>query len=189
MVAPLIPLALTLAQSVPAILKYFGGEKEAQVAEKVIGIATQVVGTGDPDEAALQIAQNPEIALKFKTAVLAQELDIRQIAFEERRLYVSDTQDARRYRDDKVFRLGVIILVSFAAVMSLALYGLYRVVSGTIAIDSATLAAVIGLVGAIIGYFAANAQQVVSFFFGSSAGSLTKGDNIADAIAAFKRGK
>ena len=45
MVAPLIPLALTLAQSVPAILKYFGGEKEAQVAEKVIGIATQVVGT------------------------------------------------------------------------------------------------------------------------------------------------
>ena len=69
----------------------------------------------------------------------------------------------------------------------MSLYGLYKIVSGTVSVDANLLAAVIGLVGAIIGYFAANAQQVVSYFFGSSAGSAQKSDNISDAINSFKK--
>ena len=189
MAAPLIPLAISLLSStVPSIIKYFAGDKEAAVAEKVISIAKEVAGIDDADAATKAIAADPNLALQFKNAVLAQELEIKKLAFAERQLYVSDTQDARKYRDDKVFRLGVIILISFAAVMGIALYGLYKIVSGTIQTDPATLAAVIGLVGAIIGYFAANAQQVVSYFFGSSSGSSQKSDSLADAISEFRKG-
>lgn len=186
--APLIPVAIDiLASTVPSLIKYFGGDKEAEVAEKVISVAKQITGKDTPDEAAAAIATNPELALKFKEAILSYELEIRKLALQERELYVHDVQDARKYRDEKVFRLGLMILLSFAMVMGLSLYGLYKVVSGTVTVNSEVLAAVIGLVGAIIGYFAANAQQVVSYFFGSSAGSTQKSDNITDAINSFKK--
>ena len=186
--APLIPVAIDiLANTVPALIKYFGGEKEAEIAEKVVSVAKQITGVATPDEASAAIATNPEIALKFKEAILSHELELRTLSLREKELYVYDVQDARKYRDEKVFRLGLTILVSFVFVMGLALYGLYNVVSGTITVNAEVLAAVIGLVGAIIGYFAANAQQVVSYFFGSSAGSMQKSDNITDAINIFKK--
>ena len=186
--APLVPVAIELlASTVPALIKYFGGDKEAEVAEKVISVAKQITGKDDPDAATAAINANPELALKFQEAILSQELELRRLSLKEKELYVTDVQDARKYRDEKVFKLGIVILVSFAGVMGLSLYGLYKIVSGTVSVDANLLAAVIGLVGAIIGYFAANAQQVVSYFFGSSAGSAQKSDNISDAINSFKK--
>ena len=186
--APLVPVAIELlASTVPALIKYFGGEHEAEIAEKVISVAKQVTGKETPDAATAAINASPELSLKFQEAILSQELELRRLSLREKELYVTDVQDARKYRDEKVFRLGLTILVSFVIVMSMSLYGLYKIVSGTVTVDSNLLAAVIGLVGAIIGYFAANAQQVVSYFFGSSAGSTQKSDNITDAINSFKK--
>jgi len=186
--APLVPVAIELlASTVPALIKYFGGEHEAEIAEKVISVAKQVTGKETPDAATAAINADPELSLKFQETILSQELELRKLSLREKELYVTDVQDARKYRDEKVFRLGLTILVSFAIVMSMSLYGLYKIVSETVTVDSNLLAAVIGLVGAIIGYFAANAQQVVSYFFGSSAGSTQKSDNITDAINSFKK--
>lgn len=187
---PLIPIAGSLIASlVPELFKLFGTEKQAQVAEEVINIAKKVTGIEDGDEAAKAIMANPELALQFKTAVLNQEVQLKEIAYKTEKLYVDDVQDARKYRDANVFRLGVVILCSFAAVMGVTLYGLYKLTTGTVPVDQNTFAAVVGLVGAIIGYFAANAQQVVSYFFGSSQGSMMKSDNITDTISKFKREK
>jgi lysozyme family protein len=40
--------------------------------------------------------------------------------------------------------------------------------------------AISGLIGSIVGYFSANAQQVIGFYFGSSAGSAAKTDQLAE---------
>jgi len=188
-VIPLIPLAVSLiAESVPSLLKLFGNDKQADVAEKVIDIATKVTGNDDPQAATEAVIADPALLLEFKKSVMDNQTELERIALQRETLYVTDVQDARKYRDDKVFRLGIVVLSSFMIVMALALFGIYKVLSGTVTVDANIFAAVIGLVGAIIGYFAANAQQVVSYFFGSSAGSMQNGDRLADAIKSFKKG-
>lgn len=184
---PVLPIAVSLISTLlPDLLKLFGKDKQAEVAEKVVAIAQKVSGKEDPNEAAAETLKDPALAIQFKEAILAQQLELERIGLQRETLYVNDTQDARKYRDDKVFRLGVIILTSFAIVMGITLYGLYKMTVGTVPVDQSIFAAVVGLVGAIIGYFAANAQQVVSYFFGSSQGSMVKSDNIADATKALK---
>lgn len=185
--APLIPIAVSLITNiVPELLKLFGTDKQAKVAEAVIKIAKEVTGVSDPNEASAEIAKNPELALKFKQAVLDQQIKLEEIALRRDGLYINDTQDARRYRDSNVFRLGVVILMSFLTVMSGTLWFLYNVATAKIIVDAVLLAAIFTLLGTIIGYFASNAQQVVSYFFGTSQGSQHKGDDIADAVKQFK---
>ena len=184
---PLIPIAGSLIASVvPELFKLFGTEKQAQVAEKVIGIANSVTGILDPDAATKAIMADPTLALQFKTAVLDQQTILEEIAFKREKLYVDDVQDARKYRDDKVFWLGICVLVSFALIMGVTLWGLYGLMTKQFVIDPALIAAVFGLVGSIIGYFAANAQQVVGYFFGSSSGSKQNGDAVRDSIKAMQ---
>lgn len=176
-----------VAAAVPELLKLFGKNKQAEIAEHVIDVAKQVTGIANPDEAAEAIKKDPELAFKFKEMMLKQERELATLSLQRETLYVQDVQDARKYRDDKVFKLGVIILISFVVVMVASLIGLFKIVSGTVSINAELLAAVIGIFGAIIGYFASNAQQVVSYFFGSSAGSSQKSDNLTDAIKSFKK--
>lgn len=190
MALPLVPIAASLiAEAVPGLLKVFGKDKQAEVAEKVVGIAKQVSGVEDPKEAALTIVNDPAILLEFKKAVMSQQTELERLGLQRETLYVDEVQDARKYRDDKVFHLGTVVLLSFVLVMGIALLGIFAVVTGEVVADASVFAALIGLVGAIIGYFAANAQQVVSYFFGSSAGSMRNGDRLADAIKSFKKGQ
>ena len=67
--------------------------------------------------------------------------------------------------------------------MYAALLGSYALLTGNLPIkDASVVGMVSGFVGTIIGYAAANAQQVVGFFFGSSAGSSKETEAISDAF-------
>lgn len=68
------------------------------------------------------------------------------------------------------------------ASMCAALFGSYALLTGNLPINDASVVGMVsGFVGTIIGYAAANAQQVVGFF-GSSAGSSKKTDALSDAF-------
>ena len=100
--------------------------------------------------------------------------------------FTADTQDARKSfgQQKQIFQLGVCILIIFAFVMGFTLYASYLLLNGGITIkDVSTVAAIAGMVGSIIGYVAGNAQQVVSYFFGSSHGSNQKTDSMSDSIS------
>lgn len=186
--APLIPLAINLAaQYVPEILKYFGKGNVADVAEKVIDVAKQVTGRETPDDAAQAIDLDPNLAIQFKSAVLSNELEIRKLGLAETVAYISDVQDARKYRDDKVFWLGIAVLLVFAVVVGLVLYGGFQVLRGGVSVEAGMFASVAGFVGTLVGYVAANAQAVTSYYFGSSSGSKDKTDALADSIKSFKK--
>lgn len=111
--------------------------------------------------------------------------ELAKIGLQEVQTYVQDTADARSKNaaNDKVFWLGVAVLFTFGLVMCLCLYGAYSIMTGGITIkDVAVVAAVSGFVGTVVGYVAANAQQVVAYFFGSSKGSQDKTTAMADAF-------
>lgn len=109
------------------------------------------------------------------------------LAFQTEQAYLVDVQDARKAnaQNDRVFWLGIAVLLIFAVIMFAALWGSYALLIGDITVKDAAIAGMVsGFVGTIIGYVAANAQQVVSFFFGSSRGSDHKTDAMATAFSA-----
>jgi len=76
-----ISIALGLSQFVPAIAKWVtGSDKAGEIAGKVVDIAKVVTGKADPDQALAAIQADPALALQFKTAVLAQQVELEKLA-------------------------------------------------------------------------------------------------------------
>lgn len=120
-----------------------------------------------------------------ETEVRLEELkiDVLKINAGIEKSYIDDTADARKYKDDNVFALGVTILIVFAITMVLCVYGCFQLLTGGIVLkDAATVGIVAGFLGTVVGYVAANAQQVVSYFYGSSAGSARKTNEMAESF-------
>ena len=97
--APLIPIAMQLAQYVPAIVQMLGGPKAGEVASKVVDVARAVTGIDEPKFAVEAIQMDPAKAAEFQLAMGAQQAD-----FE--RMYLADTQGARA-RDVELAKAGV----------------------------------------------------------------------------------
>ena len=181
-----ITIAMGLAQFVPQITKWItGSDKAEQVAQKAIDIAKSVTGAETGEETIEQLKANPDLVLQYRTAVLDKEVEMRKLQIEEIKSFVADTGDARDKfsQNARVFWLGVIVLAAFAILAAFSMYGCYQLLTkGLNGVDAGTVAAVSTFVGTVIGYMAANAQQVISFFFGSSQGSKDKTDAMAQAF-------
>jgi hypothetical protein len=75
-----ITLAMGLAQFVPQIVKWIGGDKAGSAAQKVVDIAQQVTGKPSGDQALEALKADPNLILQFRQAVLAQETTFEQLA-------------------------------------------------------------------------------------------------------------
>lgn len=98
---------------------------------------------------------------------------------------VDDRKSARAANSnrDAVWYIAVAILVTFAAIMGVVLYGCWTVLAGGIQIkDVSVVAAISGLVGGVVGYVASNAQTVVQFIYGGSLGSEKKTDALQSSV-------
>lgn len=132
------------------------------------------------------LAANPEQLAAMKQADQAFALKMKELDIDLEKSYVADTSDARHvFAENKgVFWLGISVLVTFAVVMGGVLWGSFEILTGGITVkDVAIVATVSGLIGTVVGYVAANAQQVVSYFFGSSRGSADKTAAMSQAIS------
>jgi uncharacterized membrane protein len=127
-----------------------------------------------PDQLAAIKKADQDFALKMR------ELDI-----DVTKAYIADTSDARHSfgANSRVFWLGISILIIFLICIVGILYACYNMITGDIIVrDAGILATATGLIGSILGYVSANAQQVVGYYFGSSKGSSDKSDAIAKSI-------
>lgn len=162
-----IAAILGLAQYAPSIFRFLGaGEKTAKVADTVAGIAQAVTGTASPDAALAAIEKNPELALKFRQAVLEADTDLEKA-------YLADRQDARA-RDVEIRKLSggenrrqdvMIVLDVVGIIVCLGVLVFYR---------QQIPGEVVGLLGAIVGIFGAGLRDAHQFEFGSSRGSKEK---------------
>lgn len=178
-----IPALITLAA------KEVGDALGVEVPAEPAAIATAVTNA-TPE----QITRLKEMELGFQERMQAMGFghaeEMQRLTIAEARLYTEDTADARQHNagDAGVFRLGVVVLITFAAVMGACLYGAYQILTGGMVLkDVAVVAAVSGFLGSIVGYVASNAQQVISYFFGSSKGSADKTNAMADAVKGLGR--
>lgn len=162
---PLLALAAQLAPYLlPKIAKALGGDKAEKVAETVVGIAETVTGKKG-QEAVEAVKSNPEAALAYLQAQMAQEVQLEA-------LLVEDRKDARDRDKEYVkagrrnYRADVMVVCDFlglvACLVVLAVF--YKELPG-----EAT--ALISTVASIFGLCLRDAHQ---FEFGSSRSSRDK---------------
>jgi hypothetical protein len=140
---------------------------------KALGLAES---TPEAVEAAL-VNASPEDLLKIKQAEFQFKLDMKKLELRPEELEVEDRASARAMhaatKDGLLPWLAVLVVGTFCGVTSAVLFGALKV------------EAVIG--GTLIGYLSAKAEQVLSFYFGSTKSSRGKDQALADALTKLKR--
>lgn len=141
------------------------------------GVAVQAIAgaLGLSDASEERIAQaianaTPDDLLKIKQAEQQFIVKMRELEVDLERLTVEDRKSARQAyvesKDRLVPVLALVIIGAFVGTVAGVLFG-------TLTVDSV-------LAGTLIGYLSAKAEQVIAFYFGSSAGSKKKDDALAD---------
>lgn len=158
----------------PALATALGGPLAGLAAQ---AISAAVLGTPDGSEEEIAAAitnGGADTLIKLKEANAAFALQMRKLDVDLERIAQEDRVSARQREiqanDPWTPRvLGAVVVVGFFIAM-------WAVLSGEIkGMDPSEMA----LVGAVIGYASAKADQVVSYVFGSSAGSKQKNELIA----------
>ena len=134
---------------------------------------SQALGTpaedGKATEAAL-LSANPDILLKVKQAEQDFTVRMKELGISEDKLVFDDIANARAreiaVRDNTPRNLAYLVLGFAGACIAATLMGFTKV-------DSA-------LAGTLIGYLVAEARSALAYYFGSSQGSKSKDDAIAE---------
>lgn len=173
-----------------ALLGPLGGAAVKVIAEQVLGqpdateadVAAAVMQGLTPD----QVVALREADSAFKIRMRELDIDVMKINQVTELAYVEDVGKARAAHagDKGVFWLGIAVLATFAVLMGVVLVGCFLILKGEMKIDPAMAAMVAGMIGTCVGYVAANAQQVTSYFFGSSRGSSDKTALLAGQVEA-----
>ena len=179
---PLIPLAISIAPEIAKWLFGSSAEKTTQAVVQAVGTITGADVTAPEGAAAAQaaLAAKPELAnqIRVKLAEIASQAEAAAQASQLNALRASlaDTADARAQTIALVKAksavgygapiVSAIVLLTFAAVMSLALIRTMPNGSQTI-------------LNMLLGSLAAMATSVVSYWVGSSAGSARKDEHLA----------
>jgi hypothetical protein len=145
----------------------------------------QAITNATPEQLAAVRKADQDYAARMAEAGFKDKETLAQLAVQQETAYIEDTADARKSNaaNERVFWLGVVILGTFGGVMAASLWGAYALLTGKIPVtDAALVGMVSGFVGTIIGYVSANAQQVVSFYYGSSKGTEEHSAALASAF-------
>lgn len=143
----------------------------------VAAISDAVLGKPDGSEqeveAALAVA-GPDVLLRLKDADRAFTLRMRELDIDLEKVAAGDRDSARRREIDSGDKatpraLAFVVVGGFLAMVASVLLGKVTGISDPTAA---------GMIGTLIGYVSAKADQVISYYFGSSAGSARKDETI-----------
>lgn len=186
-----IHLALALAPVVPEIVRWIAGgdSKAAETAQKVVGVAESLTGKIGMD-AVQAVKADPQALLAFRSRVM--EMDM-QLEVE----HLKDRQDARsrdvelaksgfrNERADAMVRIAAIgTLGGFIGMLLLGLLKAHYPES----INEGVFGALLAQLATITSFFGLCLRDAYQFEFGSSRGSVTKGDQQAEMMAELAKG-
>jgi len=159
---------LALAKFVPEVVGWFAGDKAESAASSIVGIAEKVTGLGG-DEALKAIESDPNTALEFKKAVMANK-------YELDRIYLANTAGARdMYTESRTLAdrvaLGIMRYNFFFVVILLVCNA---VACWYLKDHPAVLSGIATTIGFVINAFIKERSDVSNFLFGSTLGSRMK---------------
>lgn len=165
----------TLSAIAPTLATALGGPLAGVAVAAVTKIFGLDQGTVD-DVKNIVIGSKPEDLLKIKEAENAFKLTLKQLDVKIKEIEVDDRKSARGMwnADGK----SVIAVLAIGTVVGFFVVVGYILRGGIKEMDANELL----LAGTVVGYLAANAQQVYSYFFGSSTGSDKKSEQMAAII-------
>ncbi len=101
------PWLIPLISAVPDIIHMFtgGASSTGAVVQQLGNIAMKVTGAATPDAASAAVAADPAIALQFKTAVLAQQVQLAQIAAQKEKDDADAANEATKALTDRIATL------------------------------------------------------------------------------------
>lgn len=153
----------------PAIGSYLGGPLGGMALRK---LSEYFLGKADGDEEEVFQAINsatPEQLVELRKIDAELKKQLIEAGIKEQELVNADRLSARNRqvaaKDLMPGLLAIIIVTSFVLLV-------WRIVTGSIEGLNDPVKA--GLIGSVIGYLSAKAEQVVAYYFGSSAGSKQK---------------
>ena len=153
-----------LAQVAPTIASAVGGPAAGLGVRALISVLGLDEGTKTEDVMKAVAGATPDQLLAIKKADQDFAVRMEELGIDLERIAAADRDSARKREaqtgDKAVPALAFIIMGGFFATCA-------AVLSGYSAVDST-------IVGAIIGYVSAKAEQVVAYYFGSSLGSKLK---------------
>jgi len=179
-IAPILGTALggpLAGEAISMIGNALGLGTSASASDVASAIASGQL-TGD------QIVAMKQAENDFTAKMRALDIDVMKVNQAADAALIADTADARHTfgSSEPIFVLGVCILLGFVVLMGATLAGCFALMTGYFHFDPTVATFSSGLIGTVVGYVAANAQQVVSFYFGSSKGSKDSGDRIGQAL-------
>jgi hypothetical protein len=141
-------------------------------------ISTAVLGKpdGTEEEVAVAVASGgADALLKLKEAENAFTIKMKELGVDLEKVHAGDRNSAREreVKTGDVWTpriLAATIIGGFLAMVASVLLGKVTGITDPVAA---------GMIGTLIGYVSAKADQVVSYYFGSSAGSAAKTDLLA----------
>lgn len=169
-----IGFAMSLLKYVPDVIGLFDskkGEKAQEAMSAVEKVAEAITGKKG-DEAVTAIAEDPELAYKFKIAVMADS----HISEQLRAADIKSARDSYKVHHEQADKVAqsimaknlptifILVLVNVASVCGAKYFNM----------PGEVLAIISNLIGIVIGQLLAERQSVVGFFFGSSLGSKMK---------------
>jgi hypothetical protein len=160
MMLPLIALAaklLPIAAAVPEVVRAFGGDKQAEVASRIIGAAKAITGASTSDEAVDQVLADPAMQLELQRMLASERIEYSRLEVEDRK----SARDREIRTGDRTTRnLAYAVTVGFFGILSAVLYR-------GIPADSQVALLMLGSLGTAW-------TGIVAYYFGSSLGSKAK---------------
>ncbi|PCJ88589.1 MAG: hypothetical protein COA54_02405 [Thiotrichaceae bacterium] len=125
-----ITVAIALAKFVPDVLRWFGGDDEADMAQKVVDVASVITGESDQQVALDRIENDPELQLKLTQAM--QPVIIAQYQEESKQLETINATMRVEVQSDDKFKsywrptFGYIMAFSWGAMMFAIIYAIIK---------------------------------------------------------------
>lgn len=164
----------TLGVVAPSLATALGGPLAGMATKEILSVLGLGDGASEAEIAKAVAGMTPEQALAMKQADNAFAIRMRELDIELDKLVFSDRDSARvreaAVRDHTPKALGAIIIAGFIGTV-------YMVLAGHVEGLKDPLTAT--LIGTLIGYVSAKADQVVAYYFGSNSSSERKTELLA----------
>lgn len=162
-----------LAKVAPTVATMLGGP----LAGIAVNMAAEALGVEPTQDAIAEAVTsgNPEVFVRLKEVESNLKVKLRELDIEESSLHVEDRKSARKRESD----VGGIATPTLAVIIIIGFFG---IIAYILLVGLSVSPAVASMIGMLVGMVSSKAEQVVNYYFGSSAGSKRKNDLIQKNI-------